>query len=233
MPHSLIGPGDLRQVGTRPPRPACRACGRYGYALSAAAVWPAHRPTAALRSSCEFRPACRFSSATSARSVLDELGLGRHQRDQLLARELFQPGHAKIIPEKRSNPGQHKQSDLNSHLWPPHAQPHQLWYFHRTEQRHEVQIVSVANGLALDAKIGRETPRQAVMWSRHGQSHQRWRLHPTGDGAACIIESVRTGHALDVPWEAGPETHTPPVLYERHGGENQQFVIATPSRVPS
>jgi hypothetical protein len=121
----------------------------------------------------------------------------------------------------------------NPILWPPHAQPHQLWYFQRTEQRDEVQIVSVANGLSLDAKIGRETPRQAVMWSRHGQSHQRWRLRPTDDGAACFIESVRTGQVLDAPWEAGPETHTPPVLYERHGGENQQFVIATPSRVPS
>jgi hypothetical protein len=42
----------------------------------------------------------------------------------------------------------------NPILWPPHAQPHQLWYFHRTEYRDELQIVSVANGLALDAKVG-------------------------------------------------------------------------------
>src|SRR5215467_9708199 len=53
-------------------------------------------------------------------------------------------------------------------LWPPHAMPHQLWYFHRTDQRDQVQIVSVASGLALDAQRGRAIPRQAVMWSRHG-----------------------------------------------------------------
>jgi len=117
-------------------------------------------------------------------------------------------------------------------LWPVHAMPHQLWYFHRTDHADQFQIVSVANGLALDAQTGRETPRKAVMWSRHTGSHQRWRLHPTDDGAACFVESVRTGHVLDAPWEAGPETRTPPVLYEMHGGENQQFVIAAPSRGP-
>ncbi|HUC25230.1 MAG TPA: RICIN domain-containing protein [Streptosporangiaceae bacterium] len=120
----------------------------------------------------------------------------------------------------------------NPIVWPAHALPHQLWYFHRTEHDGQFEIVSVANGLALDAQTGRDTPRQAVMWTRHGQSHQRWRLHPTDDGAACFIQSVRTGHVLDVPWEAGYETRTAPVLIEMHGGENQQFVIATPSRGP-
>jgi len=114
-------------------------------------------------------------------------------------------------------------------LFPPHALAHQLWYFHRTEYRDQVQIVSVASGLALDAQTGREVPRDAVMWTRHGQSHQRWRLRPTDDGAACFIESIRTGHVLDVPWEADLESRTAPVLYDMHGGENQQFVIATPS----
>lgn len=90
-------------------------------------------------------------------------------------------------------------------LWPAHALPHQLWYFQKTEHPNQYLIVSVSNGLALDARTGREVPRQPVMWSRHGQSHQRWRLHPTDDGAACFVESVRTGHVLDVPWEAGPD----------------------------
>lgn len=117
-------------------------------------------------------------------------------------------------------------------LWPAHALPHQLWYFHKTDQHDEFLIVSVVNGLALDAQEGRDTPRSALMWSRHGRTHQRWRLRPTDDGAACFIESVRTGHVLDVPWEAGPETRTPAVLYEKHGGENQQFVIAAPSHGP-
>ena len=118
-------------------------------------------------------------------------------------------------------------------LWPAHAQPHQLWYFHRTEYRDQFLVVSVANGLALDARWDSELGREPVMWSRHGQSHQRWRLHPTEDGAACFVESVRTGHVLDAPWEAGPETRTRPVLWDRNEGENQQFLIVTPSRGPS
>lgn len=121
----------------------------------------------------------------------------------------------------------------NPILWPAHAMAHQLWYFHKTEHKDQFEILSVANGLALDAQIGRDIPRPVVMWSRHGQTHQRWRLRPTDDGAACFLESVRTGHVLDSPWEAGQETRTPAVLYEMHGGENQQFVVAVPSRGPS
>ena len=117
----------------------------------------------------------------------------------------------------------------NPILWPAHAMPHQLWYFHKTEHRDQFEILSVANGLALDAQRGDDIPRPTVMWSRHGQAQQRWRLRPTDDGAACFIESVRTGHVLDAPWEAGPETRTPPVMYEMHGGENQQFIVAAPS----
>jgi hypothetical protein len=122
--------------------------------------------------------------------------------------------------------------DDNPILWPAHALPHQLWYFHKTGYADQFLILSVANGLALDAQAGRDTPRPAVMWPRHGQAHQRWRLRPTDDGAACFIESVRTGQVLDAPREAGPETKTPAVLYEMHGGENQQFLIAAPSQGP-
>jgi hypothetical protein len=118
-------------------------------------------------------------------------------------------------------------------LWAAHALPQQLWYFHRTEHQGQFQIVSVLNGLALDARTGSDTPRHPVMWDRHGQSHQRWRLRPTDDRAACLVESVRTGQVLDVPWEATYESRDSPVLFEMHGGENQQFIIATPSTVPS
>lgn len=118
----------------------------------------------------------------------------------------------------------------HSNLWRPHALPHQLWYFHRTEHRDEVQIVSVVSGLALDAQTGLELPRQAVMRPRRDEPRQRWRLIPTEDGAASFVQSVPTGHVLDVPWEAGPDTGTSPILWGMTGGENQQFVIATPSR---
>jgi hypothetical protein len=117
-------------------------------------------------------------------------------------------------------------------LWPAHALPHQLWYFHRTEHRGQYLIVSVANGLVLDARRSSEMRRQPVMWSRHGESHQRWRMRPTDDAAAFVVESVRTGHVLDIPSEADPETRTPPVLWEMHGEMNQQFLIVTPSGGP-
>jgi hypothetical protein len=120
----------------------------------------------------------------------------------------------------------------NPILWPAHAMPHQLWYFQKTDYEGQFLILSVANELALDAQTDRDMPRPAVMWSCHGHAHQRWRLRPTEDGAACFIESVRTGHVLDAPWEAGPETRTPAVLYEMHGAENQQFLIAAPSHGP-
>jgi hypothetical protein len=123
--------------------------------------------------------------------------------------------------------------DDNPILWSAHAMPHQLWYFHKTDYSDQFLIMSVANELALDAQRGTDTPRPTIMWSRHEQAHQRWRLRPTDDGAACFIESVRTGHVLDAPWEAGQETHTPAVLYEMHGGENQQWVVAAPSHGPS
>jgi hypothetical protein len=118
----------------------------------------------------------------------------------------------------------------DSVLWRPHALPHQLWYFHRTEHSGEVLIVSVVSGLALDAQAGLELPRPVMMRPRHGESHQRWRLIPTEDGAASFVQSVRTGHVLDVPWEAGPETRTQLILWSMTGAENQQFVIAAPSR---
>jgi hypothetical protein len=122
----------------------------------------------------------------------------------------------------------------NPILWPPHAELHQLWYFRKTDYRDQFEIISVANGLALDAHRNNKASRPAVMRSRHGTNHQRWRLLSTADGAACLIESVSSGHVLDVPWEAGPETRTPPVLYSRHGGRNQQFIVAAPSHgIPS
>ncbi|MFI9103250.1 RICIN domain-containing protein [Streptomyces fildesensis] len=118
-------------------------------------------------------------------------------------------------------------------LWPAHAHPHQLWYFQRTHRRNQFLIVSVDNGLVLDARQGTELRRWPVMRSPSDDRHQHWRLHPTKDATGFIIESVHSGHVLDVPEEAGRKTRTPPVLWERHGEMNQQFLIMTPSGGPA
>lgn len=117
-------------------------------------------------------------------------------------------------------------------LWPPNAGARQLWYFRKTKHRGEYLIVSIDNELVLDAREGTETPREPVMWPEHSQSHQRWRLRPTDNAAAFFIESVRTSHVLDIPLYAKADTETSPILFNRHGDENQQFLIVTPSGAP-
>ena len=117
-------------------------------------------------------------------------------------------------------------------LWPAHALPHQLWYFRKTQHDGEYLIASVDNGTVLDAGAGGDMGRPLVISSQYGAPHQRWRWLPTDDATAFLIESVGTGHVLDIPHDAGLKTKTTPVLWERHWGTNQQFLIVTPSSGP-
>jgi len=66
-----------------------------------------------------------------------------------------------------------------------------------------------------------------LIWVPHGDEQQRWRLHPAADGAAFLIESVRTRHVLDAPPDAANGTR--PLMFDRHNGENQMFLIMMPS----
>jgi Ricin-type beta-trefoil lectin domain-like len=84
-------------------------------------------------------------------------------------------------------------------LRPPHARP---WLSWQTPYRDEYLTISLANGLALDARRDLERGRHPLMWVPHGDGQQRWCLHPAADGAAYLIESVRTGHVLDAPPDA-------------------------------
>jgi Ricin-type beta-trefoil lectin domain-like len=117
----------------------------------------------------------------------------------------------------------------NPILWPAHGEPHQLWYFRKAESEGTFLIVSVSNGMVLDAGAGSTIPRPLRMQPSTGAERQRWRLHKIEGFSAFIIESVPTGHVLDIPHEAGAETHTPPVLWDWHGAANQQFLIVTPT----
>jgi hypothetical protein len=117
----------------------------------------------------------------------------------------------------------------NPILWPAHGEPHQLWYFRKAELKGTYLIVSVSNGMVLDAGPGTTIPRPLRMLPDTGAPQQRWRLHTVESTSAFIIESAPTGHVLDIPHEAGAETCTPPVLWDWHGAANQQFLIATPT----
>jgi hypothetical protein len=91
----------------------------------------------------------------------------------------------------------------------------------------ECLIISVANGLALDARRKTERGRHPLMWMPHGDEQQRWRLHPAADGAAFLIESVRTRRVLDVPPDA--VAGAKPLMFGRHNGDNQMFLIMMPT----
>lgn len=114
--------------------------------------------------------------------------------------------------------------------WPefrvPDAYQPQLWHFKRTAQRGEYLIVSVANGLALDSR-GTEHGRIVTMRSPDNGEHQRWRLSASADGAAFVIESVLTRHVLDGPRDTDPRTNI--IMWDRHDGVNQQFLVMAPS----
>lgn len=113
-------------------------------------------------------------------------------------------------------------------LWPAHAQQRQLWYFHKTSHPGEYVITSVANGLVLDAGWSTKAGRRPEMRPSTEETHQRWKLNPVDD-VAFVFESVATGRVLDVPYDAAPTRPVPPILWPRHGGMSQQFLIVTPS----
>lgn len=112
------------------------------------------------------------------------------------------------------------------HLWGPHGKPHQLWYLRPSGHAGEVHIVSVANGLALDAGRGMGDGHQPQMWEQSDVAWRRWRLTPSPDGRAHTLSCEGTGTVLDSPWDAKWETR--PVMWNGHGGENQQWVLALP-----
>lgn len=122
--------------------------------------------------------------------------------------------------------GLNNQPGARPHLWSLHAYKHQLWYFRRASHRGEYLIVSIANGLALDAR-GKERGRKVTMRPPRDEESQRWRMHPAADGAAFVIESVLTRHVLDAPVEA--ERRANIQLWDRHDRTNQQFLTLMPS----
>lgn len=111
------------------------------------------------------------------------------------------------------------------HLWPPHADRHQLWYLHPSGVPGELLIVSVANGLALDSTTNSERP-ELVMWQTNAEPWQRWRLHQSPDGAAFSVEAVHNRRFLTAGEEF--ERGWRPWFDDHHSTWAQQWIFALP-----
>lgn len=117
------------------------------------------------------------------------------------------------------------QSGKRPHLWPPHADRHQLWFLHPTGVQGEVLIVSAANGLALDSTTDSHNPK-LLMWEPHAEPQQRWRLKKSPDGAAFEVQAVHSQRCLTAHDKA--ERGWRPWFEERRSTWSQQWIFAIP-----
>lgn len=125
----------------------------------------------------------------------------------------------------------HTAVDTQPFLWSPHGKPQQLWYLRPSGHKDEVHIVSAFNRLFLDGYRGSELGEHPLMRARSNDAWQRWRVQPAPDGRAHVLRNVGNYRALDCPH--GAEREALPVMWEGHGGENQQWVLALPFSVQS
>ncbi|HET9383163.1 MAG TPA: RICIN domain-containing protein [Streptomyces sp.] len=117
------------------------------------------------------------------------------------------------------------QSGNRPHLWPPHADRHQLWFLHPSGVPGEVLIVSAANGLALDSTTDSHAP-ELLMWEPHAEPWQRWRLRKSPDGAAFEVQAVHSQRFLTASEAA--ERKWRPWFKDRSCTWAQQWIFALP-----
>jgi hypothetical protein len=117
------------------------------------------------------------------------------------------------------------QSGNRPHLWPPHADRHQLWFLHPSGVAGEVLIVSAANGLALDSTTDSHKP-ELLMWESHAEPWQRWRLKKSPDGAAFEVQAVHSQWFLTASDAAEREWR--PWFEDRSYTWAQQWIFALP-----
>lgn len=86
-------------------------------------------------------------------------------------------------------------------------------------------IVSVSNGLALDA-VEADGQVRPMMREFANSSSQRWQLNGTPDGAGYTIQSMDSHMFLTLDEEAEDGWH--PWLEVRHGRMSQQWLLALP-----
>jgi hypothetical protein len=124
----------------------------------------------------------------------------------------------------RSSDGSHP------HLWSSHGQPHQLWRLVPSGHEAEVRIVSLSNGLFLDGQGVAEGAPPRMRGEDKDAAWQRWRLHPAPGHRSHSLVNAGTGMVLEAPHEA--ERTTQPVLWGKHNGENQHWILAMPFATP-
>ncbi|WP_158263114.1 RICIN domain-containing protein [Amycolatopsis sp. CA-128772] len=111
-------------------------------------------------------------------------------------------------------------------VWTPHGQQHQLWRLEASGEKNQVLIVSVANGLVLDATFEVSGDIHPVMSENTGQPRQRWRLEDSPDGNGYLIRSVHNGRYLTIGHDAARGWG--PWFEDRHSRSSQQWMLLLP-----
>ncbi|MDT0401968.1 RICIN domain-containing protein [Streptomyces sp. NRRL WC-3626] len=125
----------------------------------------------------------------------------------------------------------HSGDGSTPHLWAAHGELHQLWYLEATGHGREVHIISASNNLLLDGRAAGSGDHLRMRGrSDDDAAWQRWRVSVAPGLRTHRIINAGTGFALDCPHEA--EARTMPVLWEQHGGGNQQWLLVMPFVVP-
>ncbi|MGV9362059.1 RICIN domain-containing protein [Amycolatopsis sp. NPDC003731] len=111
-------------------------------------------------------------------------------------------------------------------VWSPHGQPHQLWRLEAIGEKSEVLIVSVANGLVLDATFEVSGDIHPVMSETTEEPRQRWRFEDSPDGNGYLIQSVHSCRYLTIGHDAARGWS--PWFEDRHSRSSQQWMLLHP-----
>ncbi|SEF37484.1 hypothetical protein SAMN05421837_11444 [Amycolatopsis pretoriensis] len=111
-------------------------------------------------------------------------------------------------------------------VWTPHGQRHQLWRLEAGGKKDEVLIVSMANGLVLDATFEVSGDVHPVTSENTGEPRQRWRLEDSPDGNGYLIQSVHSCRYLTIGHDAARGWG--PWFEDRHSRSSQQWMLLLP-----
>ncbi|MDR3108014.1 MAG: RICIN domain-containing protein [Bifidobacteriaceae bacterium] len=131
------------------------------------------------------------------------------------------------------------ESDSRAQMgWKPclktvHGSVDQQWGFRRVAgSNDEYVILSLANGMALDATFEPENHRNVLVWEEHAEPWQRWTLQRTPDSLGFQIKTCHVGHrSIDVGQAPGVGDSV--WLWDSHGLAHQTFLIVPVNRVAS